>query len=98
MSATRRTALAMLGLAPASAIGSETFTGPADPSNNRGVRSVVGSYDRERYARVFETLAAELRKDSVELQNIELKSVLNADALADVHDLTVRFRYLPELS
>ena len=55
------------------------------------------AFDRERYARAFEALAAELRRDAVEPYSLRLSAVLEAGELADVHELTVRFRYKPEV-
>lgn len=95
MTTTRRTALAMLGLGTATAVSAETFNAP--PSKAGGVRTARTAYDRERYAKAFENLARELRRDSVEVQSIDLRASLEADTIADTHELTVRFIYKPEV-
>lgn len=95
MTTSRRTALAMLGLGSASAIGSESFSKP--PEYPGEVHSVTGSYDRERYAQTFERLAAELRRDAVEIESIKLTASLDSHEVADRHELSVRFIYKPEV-
>ena len=92
----RRTALAMLGLVPASAIGAESFIEPPEVPGE--MQSVTGAYRKERWARAFELLAAEIRKESVELSNAKISASLGPNDVADLHELTVTFRYLPELS
>jgi ATP-dependent helicase/DNAse subunit B len=95
MTTSRRTALAMLGLAPATAVGAETFM--AAPENPGGVQSVTRAYDRERFANAFEKLAAELRRDAVEIHSLKLSSSMEPNEIADMHDLVLRFRYKPEI-
>ncbi len=94
MTTTRRTALAMLGLGTAAAVGSETFS--SAPAQARGIQSVAGAYNKERYAQAFERLAAELRSDQVSIERLSLNATLDADTIADTHELTVRFVYMPE--
>src|SRR6266576_1664286 len=94
MTTTRRTALAMLGLGTATAVGSETFN--LAPTNARQVASGAGAYDKERYAQAFENIARELRLDRVSIVSIDLHARLEADSIADIHDLKICFHYMPE--
>lgn len=96
MITTRRTALAMLGLAPASAVGAETFNA-GHPEISGGVQYGGDAYNKERYARAFEQLASEIRSARVDVVSIELRAKLEANSFVDEHDLNVRFRYKPEV-
>ncbi|QOZ25289.1 hypothetical protein [Bradyrhizobium sp. CCBAU 51753] len=93
MTTTRRTLLAVMGLAPVSAVQAETFSAPATDGR---AQTVQGAYSKERYACAFEQLAAELRRDAVELVRINFASRLESNSLADVHTMTVELIYLPE--
>lgn len=95
MSTTRRTALAMLGLAPASAVSAETFIAPPDKPGD--VQSVSGAYQRERFAQAFEKLAAELRRDTVMIESLKMSASLEANEIADRHELVLKFIYMPEV-
>jgi hypothetical protein len=95
MTHTRRTALAMLGLGAATAVGAETFN--ADPERSGTVQGVSTAYRKERYAQAFEKLAQELRADRVHIHHLKLSASLEANAIADVHDLHLQFRYEPEV-
>lgn len=95
MTTTRRTALAMLGLASASAVGAETFMSP--PPTPGDVQSVSAAYQRERFAQAFEKLASELRRDAVLVESLTLSASLQHDDIADRHELVLKFAYRPEV-
>src|SRR5688572_15273777 len=96
MSTTRRTALAMLGLAPATAaVGSEQFM--AAPKKPGEIQSVFGAYTAEDFAGAFENLARNIRAGSVDVDRLRFVSDLSADKIADCHELTLNFRYKPEV-
>lgn len=92
---TRRTILAALGFAPVSVVGAETFNSAPDKPGE--TQSVVGAYERERYAKAFEALAVELRRDAVEPHEIKISSTLQPNSIADMYEMIVRFRYKPEV-
>lgn len=91
MTTSRRTALAILGLAPTAAIGSETFNKTADRPGD--VQSCVEAYDKERYAAAFRKIADDIRAGHIDISHLSLNSEINADLIADVHELKLKFRY-----
>lgn len=95
--ANRRTALAMLGFGgtAAAVMGSEAFAMP--PEEPGEIQSSASAYNKERYAKALENLAAELRADRVAIVNLNLASSIEAHNLADVHTLRLEFIYKPEL-
>jgi len=45
---------------------------------------------------LFEQLANELRKDTVEIASLELHQKLDANSIADMHEIKLQLRYKPE--
>ncbi|MCC8946000.1 hypothetical protein H8A97_13045 [Bradyrhizobium sp. Arg62] len=76
-----------------SAVQAETFSAPAPDGRVQTVRS---AFNKERYAKAFEQLAAEIRSDAVDLVKINFSSALESDNLADLHTITVELLYKPE--
>lgn len=93
MSENRRTVLAMLGLGSVASIGTDTFLAP--PAKAGELRSVSQAYDNERFAAAFEKIAAEIRKGSISVERLAVNSSMEPNALADRHDLELRFFYIP---
>lgn len=91
----RRTALAMLGLAPATAVGAETFMNP--PDNPGDIQSVSGAYTAERFANALEQLAKEIRRGAVYVESLNLNASLHFNGIADRHELLLKFLFKPEV-
>lgn len=94
MTTSRRTILAVLGLAPA-AIGSEAFANPPDMPGE--IQSVSTAFSNERAAKALEALARELRRGSIDTTSINVSSDMTANDIADQHTLTFRFLHKPEV-
>lgn len=95
MATDRRTVLSLLGLASATAVGSETFMAP--PAKAGEVQNITAAYETERFAAAFEKLAAGIRSGQIEVHSLGITSDLRRSCIADVHDLRFTFRHLPEI-
>lgn len=84
-----------MGLAPITAVQAETFSEP--PGKPSEIQSGFGSYNRERYARSFEQLAAEIRRDAVIMCDLKFSSEISSDKIVDMHTITVTLIYSPEV-
>lgn len=94
MSTTRRTLLAFLGLAPASAaIGSETFR-PV-PKESRNIQC-GNSCTSESMTAAFRHFADGIEKKQIEMISLGFASALDVDKIAE-HEMIIRFYYLPEI-
>lgn len=93
----RRTALQMLGFggAAAAVAGSEAFSMP--PEKPGGLQSVTGAYNKERWAKALENMAAEIRSESVMVSRLNLSSQMDPDSIADKHTLELEFIFKPEV-
>lgn len=87
----RRTTLAMLGLAPATAVGAESFS--AKPIDEPWAPS--SHYSKETYARVFRSLSEQIEQGRVDVFNIDLAVTLKPDDFVK-HILSVEFSYKPD--
>lgn len=90
MSSSRRTVLAMLGLAPATAVGAETFL-PAPEK----AKVQIGRSNREVIAAAFRRMAENIEAGNVETISFEIHCSIDPDD-AVKHSLTTTFFYLPE--
>ncbi len=94
MSATRRTILAVMGLAPVG-IGSEAFVNA--PAKAGDIQTTADAYSNERAAKALEALAVELRRGSIDIISIGVQSDMKPHEIADVHTLTIEFLHKPEV-
>jgi hypothetical protein len=88
----RRTTLAMLGLAPATAVGAETFLPPVEGG---GVQ--VGFSTDKIMANAFRQLAENIEAGRVCVRSIDLGCSVRSDVVIE-HTLTTTFSYEPEKS
>lgn len=95
MTTTRRSAMAMLGLAPAAAIGAETFVGAKEEP---GLRAGITEYRKEVFAAALEKLAAQVRAEKVTILSVNVTSRLDCDNIVGLNDLMIRFHYDPDVA
>lgn len=91
MSVSRRTTLAMLGLAPSTVVGAETFLPPIE-----GRRSgQAGRTSDKVIAAALRRLAENIEGGTVSATGIEINAAINPNAIVE-HALTIRFSHNPE--
>lgn len=89
---TRRTTLAMLGLAPAGAVGAETFLEPLQKPHQIQAGSDASD---PRIADALRRLADSIERKQTLTSHLRVDCVIEADKVVQ-HELTVRFVYVAE--
>lgn len=90
----RRTTLAMLGLAPATAVGAETFLNAPEPGH--WARPNIGNdSSNETVATALRNLADNIVAGKVDVTCLDLNASLKPDEIV-YHNLTVTFAHKPE--
>jgi len=90
----RRTFVGMLGLAPASAVGAESFLLPNEAPYTP--RAVAGSTNDEVIATALENIAQEIRAKVCTVESLSTNSEIHNNAIAGSHEVRIRIYYEPE--